>query len=420
MQSVRLLAVFVASISTLVAVAPPHGAQTVWTVDDDGPADFADVQAAVLAASEGDTVLVAPGNYAAFEVVGKGLTISADGEGVTVSVWFDRVLLQAVPAGSRVTVRGIDVERTQFATSQPLVEVLDCDGVVWIEDARLTGGSPALRVDGGANVIVSRSVLAGFDLFFGFFNEGGVGADLLEAGNVALVDSTITGGHGINGLFPKIQSTAGGAAIRVADVDVVDVAGCVVSGGGGGSATGFAPGSCFPGRDGGDALEVLASSDARVNVRGSTLVAGPGGAAGGGCDGGDPGLPTNAPGGLVLTYASTTPALFADSPLREGESMQVDLVSNPTDLAFLFVSFSPRPFHVDHFPAVLVDPFGVLVYVGQVPPSGTISASTTVPPHFGPGFESRQVFFQAGVVPVATLEGAFGGASAVLQLDSTF
>ncbi len=34
-----------------------------WTVDDDGKADFDNIQAAVDAASDGDEILVEPGTY---------------------------------------------------------------------------------------------------------------------------------------------------------------------------------------------------------------------------------------------------------------------------------------------------------------------------------------------------------------------
>src|SRR4030095_5899711 len=43
-------------------------AQLSWTVDDNGPADFASITAAVssLFVQDGDTLLVEPGSYAAF------------------------------------------------------------------------------------------------------------------------------------------------------------------------------------------------------------------------------------------------------------------------------------------------------------------------------------------------------------------
>ena len=34
-----------------------------WTVDDDGKADFNNIQAAIDAASNGDEIIVAPGTY---------------------------------------------------------------------------------------------------------------------------------------------------------------------------------------------------------------------------------------------------------------------------------------------------------------------------------------------------------------------
>ncbi len=63
---------------------------TTWTVDDDGKADFDNIQAAINAASGGDTVLVSPGTYTSTssEVVnlfGKEITLrSVDGYETTI------------------------------------------------------------------------------------------------------------------------------------------------------------------------------------------------------------------------------------------------------------------------------------------------------------------------------------------------
>ncbi len=60
-----------------------------WTVDDDGGADFANIQPAVNAASDGDEIIVAPGTYttnwgSVVHVEGKSLWIhSSDGASVT-------------------------------------------------------------------------------------------------------------------------------------------------------------------------------------------------------------------------------------------------------------------------------------------------------------------------------------------------
>ena len=62
-----------------------------WTVDDDGPADFDNIQAAVNAASDGDEIIVAPGTYTSTQdghvvnMLGKAITLrSSQGADVTI------------------------------------------------------------------------------------------------------------------------------------------------------------------------------------------------------------------------------------------------------------------------------------------------------------------------------------------------
>ena len=52
----------VAACIVLLGGAVPAAAVD-WTVDDDGPCDFASIQAAVDAAADGDTITVAAGTY---------------------------------------------------------------------------------------------------------------------------------------------------------------------------------------------------------------------------------------------------------------------------------------------------------------------------------------------------------------------
>lgn len=53
----------VSSLLALALCGPAALAQTTWTVDDDGPADFNDLQLAVDTAAHGDVLLIAPGTY---------------------------------------------------------------------------------------------------------------------------------------------------------------------------------------------------------------------------------------------------------------------------------------------------------------------------------------------------------------------
>jgi pectin methylesterase-like acyl-CoA thioesterase len=57
----------------------------IWTVDDDGKADFDNIQAAVDASSDGDEILVMPGTYTStgdevVDMLGKSLSIIGTGE----------------------------------------------------------------------------------------------------------------------------------------------------------------------------------------------------------------------------------------------------------------------------------------------------------------------------------------------------
>ena len=62
---------------------------TTWTVDDDGKADFNNIQAAIDAASDGDEIIVAPGTYTStadevVDMLGKEIWLhSSDGQEVT-------------------------------------------------------------------------------------------------------------------------------------------------------------------------------------------------------------------------------------------------------------------------------------------------------------------------------------------------
>lgn len=80
--SIFFALVLVLSFSLVTAV--PAAAATTWTVDDDGPADFATIQAAIDAASNGDTIIVAAGTY-------------------TNDIWDSSALPTPIPYGYRIT-----------------------------------------------------------------------------------------------------------------------------------------------------------------------------------------------------------------------------------------------------------------------------------------------------------------------------
>jgi hypothetical protein len=65
--------------SGLASAALPGATGDVYVVDATGGGDFLDIQSAVDAASQRDTILVRPGNYGGFDIYNKSLAIVADG-----------------------------------------------------------------------------------------------------------------------------------------------------------------------------------------------------------------------------------------------------------------------------------------------------------------------------------------------------
>ena len=63
-----IVAVSLASLALPFAPDPSAGGSAVCTVDDDGGADFTDIQPAVDVAVPGDVILVEPGSYGAFDL----------------------------------------------------------------------------------------------------------------------------------------------------------------------------------------------------------------------------------------------------------------------------------------------------------------------------------------------------------------
>lgn len=70
----------------IVALNPVYvsAASTTWTVDDDGPADFSNIQDAINAASSGDTVQVAAGIYNENITLKSGVIVRGAGADITI------------------------------------------------------------------------------------------------------------------------------------------------------------------------------------------------------------------------------------------------------------------------------------------------------------------------------------------------
>jgi len=109
----------------------------VWTVDDDGAADFSSIQAAINVASNGDEIVVRPGSYRETLVFqGKAITVRSE-RGPTVT----RIFLEG---------------ETRIAS---------IDGDATLRGFTITGGAArvggGIRVTGGASARIEENVLEG-------------------------------------------------------------------------------------------------------------------------------------------------------------------------------------------------------------------------------------------------------------------
>ena len=227
----------------LPALADPQ----IWTVDDDGPADFAEVSDAIAAASPGDTLWVEPGLYGP-AVLDKELTVigSRDEKPFVIGLF---------------EVTGVET----FTLCGLRFGDLEVDGVTGrgrVDDCSIPDGSFLVR--DCDELLVSRTEALGKDEFD---FDGANGVDVCTS-RVVFTDCVLEGGDGQSDpIFP----TAGWEGLSVGTLcgpAEVWLSGCAVRGGAGGFGFGSEPGG-----------NGVLAFDGTVNVRGSsvhTIAGGPG------------------------------------------------------------------------------------------------------------------------------------------------
>lgn len=197
--------------TTLIAAAAagffalPLSAQTTWTVNASGGAQFAAIAPAIAAAAPGDRIEVqGPGPYAAF-VLGKGLDVEAVAGAVCATIE-----VVGVPAGqsARVAGFGIDQQNNGF------VSVRNCNGPVLLVALGLAGtswqvsvGNPGLQVLGSTNVFVDGCQFQGHA-----GSVGGVGVEI-DGSRAVLVNCSIHGGVNVAGSGSVGNSGVSGVSV---------------------------------------------------------------------------------------------------------------------------------------------------------------------------------------------------------------
>jgi len=413
----------------------------VWVVDAaSGPGtDFTTIQAAVDAAVDGESVLVRPGNYAGFAIVGKDVDVVADGGPVAVA-GFE---LRNLPSGGALVVRGLQSTGVAGAGAS----IIDCAGDVVVEACTLVGadgdgafaspnfdpsGAPGAFVDGSTRVAFARTTLRGGDgddyvPLAVLFGAGGDG--LRAVGSfVALYSCTALGGDGGDVADDDAAWTggAGGDGIEL-DAGFLFVSGGSATGGDGGRGgedfNGFTGTySCGDGGPGGDGLRQSSPSIGPVSVQLLAVVTN--GGAGGPpyfgapCANGAPGQPVDVNPTALLVLQQQFYRFRATSTVREGGT--VDFVFGGEPGAFVVLGLATQPIFAPLAflnGVLLIDTNALILLPGLLDPAGALTVSLTANIAL-PALNGATIHAQPLFVSPLTQEFVLGPASAVLVLDA--
>ena len=406
---------------------------TVWTVDDDGPADFAVLGAAVGAAADGDMLLVKDGTYGSLLINGKSLAVVAEA-GATVTVWGSSV--RNLGAVQWVLLRGLTIG----PGNEEGLQVKSNAGAVWVEKCQVTGQAGDVGAwplgdwghDGFAGAVASDCSSV---VFTRCTLSGGDGADLWEedwdawpaAGGdgltaddsaVFLYDCTLSGADA-GSIHDTLSytGTTGGDGTHL-ETGFLFASGCVFTGGDGGGADEDSWYGCGNGGDAGHGLHLAWGGPAAWLMESQTA-GGTGGSKGGwGCSDGADGSSIHVDSGAFTSLAGEALHLTADSPVREGAVMSVGASGPPGWSGFAFVSLGQDPLWAAAPQVALLPSLsGFPVPLGLVPASGQITAGVPIP-ELGPGIEAVSVYIQT--VFIGPASWTLGAPSAVTLLDQTF
>ncbi|MCB9898187.1 MAG: right-handed parallel beta-helix repeat-containing protein [Planctomycetes bacterium] len=383
MKSVRTLRVVSSPIvlASLLALAVPSRlvAQTVHYVGSGG---FGSVAEAVLAASDGDLVLVADGytNFDFIHLDGKGLTIVSEGRStlrtLALSAEPETLIVRNLAADQRVVVRGLELTTTN-TDPETAVLVEDCAGPVVLEDCDVhPNNGIGLHARNATSVTAHGCVLSGG---FGQFAVTGLRVD---DSRVFLHGCEVLGGDGNDAFqdffFPVTPNGDGGDGAWIFGASEVFASGGSIRGGDGGSPATF----CFPGGDAGSGVRLGNGSDAPL-LRTRDVDIGPGATTPGTCGqpAGLPGVSEIAQSGAHVTLTGNAHDMTMSAPVVAGDDVTLTFHGEPGEALVLLLSPDVMPGH--YFPASelvlhLALPFAD-VPLGVLPASGELDLVVSVP-----------------------------------------
>jgi hypothetical protein len=352
----------------------------VWHVASGGGGDFTTIQAAVNAASNGDTIVIANGSYpAGFTVDAKSLTITA---AAGVAVQSGGFVVRNLGPSQAVAIRRVSstgISPTSGAVLQ------NNQGPVWLEELALgftfslsfLPPVVGLDVSGCANVVIARCTVSSNGPMSGAV-DGNPGLRATDS-SVHLFESKVRGADLSDG-FSADGSSLGGPGAELVGVLLV-ASGSMFLGG-----VGHQGGTCSAGGPGGYGL--IAGPESTVWLLDTQLQGGPGGC---GldlfCGCGPTGPPSLEAGGSIDLLSGYGRDYTLSSPVDGGQTFQLNFSGVSGDLVFSLVSLAQAPTFQPALSGTLVLPIPPLIVAhGQVDPITGILPSVAIPaPGLPPG-----------------------------------
>ncbi|MFN0242195.1 MAG: hypothetical protein ACKVWV_04820 [Planctomycetota bacterium] len=191
------------SASALIVSSRVHA--DVLVVNGAGGTPWQSIQAAVDAASDGDTILVKRGVYRAFQIVSKGVRVFVD-RNHSVQV-FGKVVVADLAAAKTVVIAGLEMNGAPLAsgTQARALELWQCSGAVRVQDCRVLAGpddplscdtASAVSVDGCLDVAFVHCTFEGASAHATRGGKGGTGISSELGSSVAVYDAVVRGGAG--------------------------------------------------------------------------------------------------------------------------------------------------------------------------------------------------------------------------------
>lgn len=281
----------------LLYALPLASQNKVWIVDEKGgPNVLTDTPALVSLVRDGDMVLLRQGNYSTLTVFGKSVVIARDPQ--SGPVYVRQLGLGGTSAQQQVTVRGLSIGTLTIRNAAGSVALHDCESwsffAMLIQDsARVTCSN--CKIESGISLENSAAQIHGCQIS-GNNSNSFHGIWLDKSASLVAADSSFVGGDGRPG--------------------------------------GVSNNACYntpsPGGHG-----VFLNPGSRAELINCQLQGGKGSVANPPCPATAPGKPIYNNGGTVFQRARAPVTLRHNSPLREGELLQIEVTGQPGDLAFV-------------------------------------------------------------------------------------